>query len=149
MDIGALFVCSHCGLKMFFPGDAAHAGNSVASAFKYGWQTIDTADQNLELCPTCYKDYSGMIRAFRVGITYRMPNRDNSGIFQIYKESDNNGSEQPAQEQPTLEPADTSADSIARAEAIREAGGDRCQGLQTERDVRKEAPERINITWRG
>lgn len=136
MDIGALFICSHCGMKMFFPGGVEHAGSSVLSAFEYGWKTIDTADQKLELCPTCYEDYLGMIRAFRLGTAYRMPNRDKSSIFQIYKESDNNGPEQPAQEQPTLEPADTTADSIALAEAICESSGDRCQGRQTERDVR-------------
>lgn len=136
MDIGALFICSHCGMKMFFPGDVEHAGSSVLSAFEYGWKTIDTADQRLELCPACYEDYQAMIRSFRANTTYYPPNRENSKVFQIHRESDNNGSEQPAQKQPTIEPADTTADSVARAEAIREAGGDRCQGRQTERDVR-------------
>lgn len=130
MDLGALFVCSHCGMKAFFSGDGLDAiGSGAASAFEYGWHAVDTANQKLELCPTCYEDYQAMIRSFRSNTTYRPPNRENSNVFKIYRESDNNGSESASAEQPALEPADTSAASADRAKAIREAGGDRCQGL--------------------
>lgn len=128
MNAGILCVCTHCGLKEFF--DGANARNDIKEK---GWVEINTADQEFELCPDCYNTYGAMIRAFRLGADYKVPNVDRSKKFKFTinrpEESDIDGSEQSAQEQSTLKPADTTAESIARAEAIREAGGNRCQGL--------------------
>lgn len=122
---GFLYTCSHCGVKEFFQGSS-----DVDDVDDSGWKTVGTPEEALELCEDCYDDYIRMIRAFKHGTTYRMPNRDKQNQFIIHNEErDIDGSESVTQEQPTLEPADTSAASAARAEAIREAGGDRCQGL--------------------
>lgn len=133
MDIGVLCVCAHCGFKEFFSGAGVNSDllRAVDRPTQRGWKTIKTADQELELCPDCYDMYSAMVRAFRLRADYKVPNIDRSKKFTINEpeESDIDGSEQPAEEQPALKPADTAAESIARAEAIREAGGDRCQGL--------------------
>ena len=132
MNIGVLCVCAHCGIKEFFAGTGVNCDiSAIDAALEAGWTNIKTADQELELCSECYDDYKSMIRAFRLGTTYRMPSRNRDTVFKVNRleESDINGSEQPAKEQPALEPADTTAESIARAKAIREAGSDRCQGL--------------------